>query len=387
MQELILYLQKRIRAGIPKKGIEEEVSAVGWRASDFEHAYAKALVAEGAPLPSGNTSGFGERASALDVALHLFSFIALGASVGALGTLLFSLIEHFFPDALMTYDWYSYQGANDAIHYAIAVLFVAFPAYYASMRYRLATFRVDGNKTETRLDLWLTYLVLLVALLTAGGDIIAVVYSALKGEVTIRFLLKALVIFVLAGGVFAFYFLERIVVQYKKTIARRTFQVFGVVWIGIVIASIVVGFFVAGNPHQARKQGFDQKRVDALTSIAGCIESYAYENHRLPDTVQDFAQDTTRAIPYGAYYGACDMSTVQDPETSVPYDYRIVIPLAETREGIYEGSFELCAIFSTDTENGDMKGGVVTGSKWADHPMGRACDTEKVSFSFSALRE
>ena len=52
---------------------------------------------------------------------------------------------------------------------------------------------------------WLTYLTLLLAVTVLVCDLIALVHSLLGGDLTLRFVLKVLVVGAIAGGIFGFY--------------------------------------------------------------------------------------------------------------------------------------------------------------------------------------
>lgn len=55
---------------------------------------------------------------------------------------------------------------------------------------------------------WLTYLTLFVAGAFLVGDAATLVYNALGGELTIRFVLKVATIAIIAGGIFTFFLSE-----------------------------------------------------------------------------------------------------------------------------------------------------------------------------------
>ena len=52
---------------------------------------------------------------------------------------------------------------------------------------------------------WLTYLTLFIGASVLLGDVIALVNGVLKGDPTLRFLLKCLVVGAIAGTAFAYY--------------------------------------------------------------------------------------------------------------------------------------------------------------------------------------
>jgi hypothetical protein len=65
--------------------------------------------------------------------------------------------------------------------------------------------RSDPAKRASRVRKWLTYLTLFLAAGFLTGDLVALVYHFLSGELTIRFLLKVLVVGAIAGMAFGYY--------------------------------------------------------------------------------------------------------------------------------------------------------------------------------------
>lgn len=367
-QGLSEYALGRIRAGVTKAELKEELSSLGWTEDEVEGAYRSAVVAMGAPVPSeGNRATLSQKASTVDVVINFFSFILLGIVATALGTLYYQVINLTFPDALDTTSWYSTSAATSSIHYAIAALLISFPLYFFAMRLWFRKFREDEGRIESKLSKWLTYLVLLVTAVTIVGDLITVVFMLLQGEVTVRFLLKALTILVIAGSIFGFYYLERRKIQYHVDIARSTFQNFGRGVALFVVLGIIFGFFAGGSPTTQRDRTFDQTRANHLSSLSTCIDQYAQNLGTLPATLSDLRQSSQYS--YCATY-------MQDPETSKNYEYRVVTP-SRTEGTARIGEFELCANFalsSGETTQMGMYGGT-DGAVWYEHGTGRSCDT------------
>ena len=148
--------------------------------------------------------------SIVEIFINFFSFILLGINATALGVIFFQIINKYFPD-LLSGTLYGFMGGFNvsSIHYSIASLIVAFPLYVWTMRFWFKSFEESQGKTESKLSKWLTYLILLVAAGFMVGDLISVIYNYLQGELTLRFFLKALTVFVIAGLVFGFYYFER----------------------------------------------------------------------------------------------------------------------------------------------------------------------------------
>jgi membrane protein YqaA with SNARE-associated domain len=367
-QALVEYALGRIRTGITKAELREELFSVGWTEEEVEMAYRSAVVALGAPLPSeGNRATLSRKAGAVDVVINFFSFILLGIVATALGTLYFQIINVTFPDALDGMSWYGVSQATSTIHYAIAALLIGFPLYFFAMRLWFRKFREDEGRVESKLSKWLTYLVLLVTAVTMVGDLITIVFTLLQGEITARFFLKALTILVIAGAVFGFYFLERRKIQYQSAVSRQVFLNFGRGVALIVALGIVLGFVVGGSPETARNRTFDQTRANNLSTLSDCIEQYAQGLGALPTTLADLRQSSQYS--YCAGY-------MKDPETGAAYEYRVVTP-SRAEGATRVGAFELCATFALPSDEVTTPVNTYGGGSavWYEYEAGRSCDT------------
>lgn len=366
-QVLTDYALARLRAGTPKAELREELLTIGWTEDEAEAAYRGAVVALGAPVPTEeNRPTLAKKAGTVDVTINFFSFILLGTVATALGTLYFQIINHFFPDALDSMNWYSATSRADSIHYATAALIIAFPLYFLSLRLWFRKFREDGAIVESKLSKWLTYLVLLVTAVTMVGDAIALVYTLLQGEITARFFLKALIILAIAGGIFGFYFLERKKIQYRVDIPRLVFQRFGRGVALMVLLGIILGFVASGSPMTERSHRFDATRAEHLSSLSSCIEQYSLNFGKLPQSLEDFRTTSE--------YNYC-LSYMHDPETAAPYEYQVVTPVRQTGATTV-GEYELCATFTLASESSDKTTGPsLLQGVWSLHEAGRSCDT------------
>ncbi len=376
-QSLAEYVVGRIRSGVAKAELKEELSALGWTEDEMESAYREAVIALGAPVPNtGNRATLSRKASTVDVVINFFSFILLGIIATALGTLFFGIINRYFPDALDAANWYSATQATSSIHYSIAALLIGFPLYYFAMRLWFRKFREDEGRMESKLSRWLTYLVLLVAAVTVVGDLIAIVFAMLQGEITTRFFLKALVILVIAGAIFGFYYLERRKIQYHVDISRSLFQNFGRGVSAVVALGIVLGFFAGGSPATQRSITLDQTRAGHLSSLAGCIEQYALNIGMLPASLSDLKQLSQ--------YSYC-VSYMKDPETGSAYEYRVVTP--QKLQGTAQvGEFELCATFAlAATDSTEMTARYGQADIWYAHGAGRVCQTVTAQITTPAV--
>lgn len=375
--ELSQYVAGRVRAGAHKAAILEELISLGWTEDEAANAFRSGIIQLGAPLPSeGSRPKNATQAATVDIVINFFSFILLGIVATALGTLFFQVINLSFPDPLTFDTASSFSTATSAVHYSIAALLIGFPLYYFALRLWFQKFREDEGRTESKLSKWLTYLVLLVTAVTIVGDLITTVFTLLQGEITIRFLLKALTILFVAGAIFGFYYLERRKIQYRAEVPRSIFQWFGRSMAGVIGIAVVLGFWIGGSPTTERNRSLDLTRSNNLATLASCVEQYAGNLGALPESIDQ--------LTHSNQYGYC-ASVVQDPETKIPYEYRVVVA-RRTQGASQVGEYELCANFSLSTrERASSPQGRFSGENqvWYEHDTGRVCTTVSAKLSLS----
>jgi len=299
-----------------------------------------------------------------EIFVNFFSFLLLGIVATAAGIIFFQVVNKYFSDVLFS------SFSASAIHYSIASLIVGFPVYLWALWFWFSAFggfasggKSALEKSESKLSKWLTYIILLIAGGTIIGDLIAIIFNFLQGEYGARFLLKALVVLVIAGLVFSFYFLERKKIQYKKEMSSGLFRLVGGAAGLLAILAIVLGFIAGGTPYEARLRNFDLQRANDLQMISSAISNFAFENSRLPKDLSEI-RDNPR-YNYGASYA--------DPETKKSYDYKIINP----GPGVDSSAeYELCATFSVSTLNEAQD----PYSQWARHDKGLTCEKQTVTF-------
>lgn len=293
------------------------------------------------------TNELGSKTSPKDVFLHLLAIATLYVSAISLITLFFQYVNYWFPDALAPFR------ASDAIRWAIASLLIIFPAHIIAARFIRKDQLASPEKREGKLRKWLLYLTLFLAAVTLIGDLVALVFNFLQGELSIRFYLKVLAVAVVAGGVFWYYLwdLRRVSTEITGSMRKAMFGI-----IGLVAIAVVGSFFVIGSPFTQRLAKFDQRRASDLRSIQWQIVNYWQRKDRLPVSLDDIRDDIAGfVIP-------------RDPETAEPYEYRFTGPL----------SFELCATFRLLSENGGEESAAFQtpisreSGNWA-HGAGKAC--------------
>jgi hypothetical protein len=295
--------------------------------------------------------------TAKNFVLQLGSLLTLYASVTALLMLVFGVTNILLSD--LATDYYNYQSNASFVRFGIAMLVVFFPAYLVLTRYVNQSRRGEAGGAYLSLTKWLIYLSLLVGGGILLGDFVMIILTFLEGEITTRFIVKALAFFVVVGSSGVYYFLDA--KGYWNT-HKKYSEYYGMTTIIIVIFSIVFGFTNIELPAAQRMILFDQQRVDALSNIQMQIGEYYRAKQILPDSLADLT-----VIGFG-------FEPAVDPETEVPYEYT---QMAET-------SFQLCATFSSaSTKQGVQYARPMTGfdENW-DHTAGHFCFERTIDPAF-----
>lgn len=331
--------------GMDHQTIRMLLLSAGWKEKDIAAALASETLTMPVPVPS-------DVGSARDAFLHLLAFATLYTTVISMIVLVFQYIDRLFPD--VTSVNYYYDSSSSVIRWSMASIIVAFPLFLYVSRILYKECAAHYEKLTSGVRRWLTYLTLFVTAMTMTIDVITLIFFLLDGELTTRFLLKVIAVFVLTGIPFLYYFTT--LKMEPEHYAMRGFHLrFRWMSIAIVLAAFVAGFFIVGSPSYGRDQRLDERRLQDLRSIQSEVYNYVYgstawnvphervQQNDLPESLQVVADN--------AQYKRL---TLNDPETGVPYEYRIV-----------GDGFELCANFAL-VRNQDFD------LQW-NHPAGNHC--------------
>jgi hypothetical protein len=204
--DIVIFIERARDRGASDEFISQLLRQFGWPQREIERAFFQVYERlTGYPIPAPPRGG-GE--SAKDAFSYLLSFAMLGLWTFSLGEIAFIAINRLVPDATQN----SYGGLSYQLSFSLARLIVAFPVYLWVMRYlnrELAQYR---EKHFSGVRKWLTYLTLLIVVLIGVGTLIAFLTSLLRGELTLRFVLKAAVVLLIDGGILSYYlnWLQRI---------------------------------------------------------------------------------------------------------------------------------------------------------------------------------
>ncbi len=199
IQELETFVRSALAKGSTRQSVEKVLLDAGWSGEQARSALAAFADVE-FPVPVPKPRLY---LSAREAFLYLILFTTLYLSAYYFGCLLFEFVNRAFPDPAATE--YSWQTPMERIRWASSSVVVAFPIFLFLSRRVYRELARNPVKRLSAVRRWLTYLTLFVAAGFLIGDLTTLVYNALGGELTIRFLLKVIIVGAIAGAVFGFY--------------------------------------------------------------------------------------------------------------------------------------------------------------------------------------
>ena len=327
--EITRFVEASLAQGLSKTKISQVLKTGGWTEKEIQAALqAFSDTKFPVPVPRKKASN-----SPREAFFHLTLFTSLYIWTWALGALLFQFTNIAFP--------LPSESANDffgEIRAATASIVAAFPVFLLMQHIIRREMEKDPGLGISPIRRWLTYLTLFVAVAILLTDLIFLVLRLLEGDLTSRFLLKAVITGSLAGGVVLHYLKELRVGESEKSSVPcflSPVQLKGLL-IGLIGISVAGAIYVSGGPVKARYLAQDQQRVKDLRSIYYDVDRFYQSEGRLPTeldeldkspaTFIDNKKDLMTGKPYG--YAVVDGNTFQ-----LSSDFHLPSPKRESSQG------------------------------------------------------
>lgn len=296
------------------------------------------------------------KATPKDFFLWAGAMLSLYGGVIAFIALIFDYINYAFPDTTLNYYTDPYQGG---VAYEMASLIVLAPLFLLLMRIIRRSIAADASRGEVWVRRWALFLVLFLAGASVAVDLIVLITTFLQGEeLTTRFLLKVLVVLLVASAGFMHFMADLWGYWQKKPqYARSVNYSVGV----LILLTVAAGFLILGSPQSQRALRIDAQRVNDLQSLQSQILSFYQQKERLPLNLAELNDPLS-------YY-----TIPKDPKTGQDYGYR-----PDQAVSGMKPTFEVCATFDTASAGTDpsyaepMGRSVGMDQKWI-HGVGQTC--------------
>lgn len=215
---------------------------------------------------------------------YLVTFIALGYIAFGVGNILFEFVNKSFPD-LISFDYQSTFNQG-VVKFAISSLFVAIPVYFTLMLKITKFLATQKIALDSQARKWLTYIVLFFSAATIIGDLITLMNNFLNGDIATRFLLKVLIVLLIAGAIFGYYLWDVRRKEIKESDARvnKFSFIFSLL---VVFGVFIFGFFIIDSPNLSRDKRIDSQVVSELQNTDNAIRNYFNNGGKLPEKITD----------------------------------------------------------------------------------------------------
>lgn len=316
--DLRTFVRDALARGASPAQLRQALRDARWADAEIDAALAEWHDAGlGVPVPRRRIA-----LSSREAFLYLLMFVALHMVAFHTGALLFALVGRWWPDPMLAMPR---GNVLDGVRFSVASLLVAFPVFLFTSRIVGRALAADPEKRNSGVRRWLTYLTLFIAACVLIGDFIALLLSALKGELIGSFAARVAVVGAIAGWLFVHYLGGMQREESDEARAPRS------PWLPraaalVVGLAIVAGLWLSGTPTVARKNVFDRQRVEDLSTLSNEILAQRRVTGRLPDDLSALSGPVARA-------GALRL---RDPLTNAPYEYTVVTPDSFTLGAVFQ---------------------------------------------------
>lgn len=314
------------------------------------------------------------KTKALDVFMYLGIAISLVWSVVNLLQIVFSAIDRKFVDVLNSVSYVDTYSSD--VRFAIASLVVMYPLYLGLSWYVAKDIEKFLYKRDLIIRKALVYLTLFVTVCTLVGTLVTLIYTYLGGELSIRFELKALAVFVVSLSLFGYYLYSMRRDYSKKSYIPVVISVLATV---VVVVSLVWSVRIIGTPSEMRAKRLDSTRLSDISRIQQEILNRVNATDKIPADLAELNN---------AFQG---YAVPKDPITKNAYGYTVVQQptfkmnyTTNRKELVTPAIFELCATFET-VRNVDERGMSINATEPMKVGMGGSVGIGGVDMMYSAM--
>ena len=240
--------------------------------------------------------------------LYIIVFVSLTFIATGLVAILYQIIEKFFVAGTQ----FIVQNSNyqidppvrsyslfdqNTVKFGLASIVIATPVFLF-VSFLIHKFLFEGKiKKDSRVRKWTTYVALFVALVTMLTNLVYLVFALLTEVSSLASVLKIFSVFLIAGGIFAYYFWD---IRKKETegIKYVKEKIFGWFFLATILFVFVFSLFIIDNPVEIKNKEDDAMLISKLDTIPQNIEAYFSQKGVLPANLKEINSSGNSASPY-----------------------------------------------------------------------------------------
>ncbi|HPO61433.1 MAG TPA: DUF5671 domain-containing protein, partial [Exilispira sp.] len=197
---------------------------------------------------------------------YMLSLVTLFIISISFGSIVFELINKFFPDIAKTVYYNS-----SPLKSAISGILIATPIFYLVMSKIYYNLKIGELKKDSEVRRWLTYFILFISSVVVIGSLIGILNNFLDGALTINFIFKALTVLFIASLIFGFYFYD---IKRQDFAANKVNNIFFFVSLAIITCGFISSLFIIESPTEARNRKLDERIMQDFNDIKYAIDDY-----------------------------------------------------------------------------------------------------------------
>lgn len=261
--ELRRFTREALASGADRTFVSGALVDAGWNRAEVDRELASWIDVPGLPpVPAAVT---GPQRSGSRGAARAVLLVMLVCLLGGIGTVAFWIVDGLLPDPSDTYRSL-YQP-----RWTLACLIVAAPIAFGIARH------LRGPSTDPQ---WFIGALFVIASLILAGDLVGAVYALLAGDMSVRFVLKAVIVAVLAGLAFSASRTETPPASFSLSVVT------GILAIGVSVAAVVISGGL-GEGRLERKDALRLSDAAALSTDLACKAAGASACAPVPPRTSD----------------------------------------------------------------------------------------------------
>lgn len=282
---------------------------------------------------------------------YMLSLVGLVFMAIASGSIIFDIINKTIADVN------GYFG-DSGLKFGISALIIATPIYYILMWQINKQLRSGQLPKDSGVRRWLTYFILFVTSVVVIGWLIGIINSFLNGDLTTKFILKAITVLVISAIIFTYYLYD---IKRDNFAKNKVVGWYGYGSLVLVVAIFVCAFFFVESPTEARNRVHDQNVIQSFNSIDSAVNSYYIDNEKLPVDLQVLIAEQKY------YLTAVDIKNSLNDQV---YIYSVV----------NDKTYKLCADFKSSTfdQDNNSEFRYMYDKRWS-HDVGYQCIEQEVA--------
>ena len=258
---------------------------------------------------------------------YMLSLVALIFMALNTGIIVFQIVNKSIADVI---DQYSGRYSPSLLKVAMSSLIISTPIFYLTIRQIYKSLFSGALDKNSGVRKWLTYSILFISSVVMIGWLIGIVNSFFEGDLTIKFILKAITAIGIAAGVFTFYLYD---IKREEVLGKKDKVIRGYFYgsLAVIVAVFTSSLFFVESPTETRNRKMDSAILSSFNKISTAINDYYNDEKKLPESLEEIAVEFSHVTD----------RDLKDQVTDKKYEYRIVS----------DRKYEFCATFRTSNKD------------------------------------